>query len=130
MSIKNWAPRILIRPTDHIISSSYTHSQPFVPSYEKEPVDMFLLMANTYAKIWAREKTHYQKQAMDSFLENNAFLMRRYVIKGLQKRLKKLAEMKEEPARMKTCKKVPYAVRLLPRDCKKSKAEAICAKLN
>ncbi|XP_014285039.1 uncharacterized protein [Halyomorpha halys] len=90
-----WTPALPQKKPDSIMSSEYTNSTsgPFIPSYEKEEVNMFQLMAMDYARMWLSERTEEKQIALSS--QDNDFLVRRYVIRGLLVRKKEQEQEKQ-----------------------------------
>uniref|UniRef100_A0A0A9Y2N0 Phosphopantetheine adenylyltransferase n=1 Tax=Lygus hesperus TaxID=30085 RepID=A0A0A9Y2N0_LYGHE len=120
-SFGKWTPRVMAHPKNHIKSSDYEESVPFEPPYMREPEDMQMIMSHSYAKKWNQEKTTFKQKLLEIKNENTVFLMRRYVVRGLGKKLKELELARRVPSRIKVGKKVPFAVRLRPPDESSSK---------
>ncbi|XP_029171784.1 trichohyalin-like, partial [Nylanderia fulva] len=59
---KTWTPAAPRRQPDNIVSSSYTTTRVFVPSYEKEGHPRIeQLLSNDYQRIWWKEKQAWDK---------------------------------------------------------------------
>ncbi|GAB1868917.1 hypothetical protein CAJAP_09996 [Camponotus japonicus] len=59
---KRWTPAVPRKIPDNIVSSSYTTTRVFVPSYEKERRPCIeQLLANDYQRIWWQEKQAWDK---------------------------------------------------------------------
>ncbi|KAF6207568.1 hypothetical protein GE061_016015 [Apolygus lucorum] len=122
-SFGKWTPTVMIRPKNHIRSSDYVDAVAFVPPYMKEPEDMQMIMSHSYAKKWNQEKTQFKQKLLEIQNENAVYLMRRYVVRGLGRKMRNLELAKRVPSRVKVGKKVPFAVRLRPPEDISSKSQ-------
>ncbi|KAK9510190.1 hypothetical protein O3M35_005027 [Rhynocoris fuscipes] len=93
--VQKWKRAVPIKRPDNIISSDFSETIPFRPSYDekKVPVDMFRLLSMDYARQWHIEKQEIKEVIVIS--NEPVFLQRRYVIRGLLRRLQK-AQMDQQ----------------------------------
>uniref|UniRef100_A0A0A9YSC9 Uncharacterized protein n=1 Tax=Lygus hesperus TaxID=30085 RepID=A0A0A9YSC9_LYGHE len=106
---RRWEPATPIKPRDHIKSSNYQNYVPFSPSYNDERVNMFLLLAHDYAKLWKAENKAVEVKRFEFAGEEHERLCRRYVLRSLQKK-KRVDEYKPRFI-MKRFRNIPSKVR-------------------
>ncbi|XP_033228497.1 uncharacterized protein LOC117180221 [Belonocnema kinseyi] len=60
-SLPTWTPATPIKNPDNIISSDFTNTKIFIPSYEKtsEKSCIEQLLTNEYHRIWWKEQEHW-----------------------------------------------------------------------
>ncbi|KAF6215491.1 hypothetical protein GE061_010245 [Apolygus lucorum] len=107
--MRRWEPSVPVKPRDNIKSSNYQNYVPFSPSYNKDRVNMYLLLAHDYAKLWKAENKAVEVRRFEFAGEEHERLCRRYVLRNLQK--KKKVDDNKPRFIMKRFRNIPSKVR-------------------
>jgi len=105
-----WEPTKMAKPKDNLISSDYANADRFQPECEKGETNMFHLLAMEYGRMWKHEReTNWGVVLLAT--QDDGFLQRRYVIRGLLK--KKQKQDTKEPFKMKKFQNVQSKIKPL-----------------
>ncbi|XP_033304365.1 uncharacterized protein LOC117207841 [Bombus bifarius] len=84
IKVKTWSPVIPCKIPDNIVSSQFTSSKVFTPSYEKEKRPCIeQLLTNEYQRIWWQEKEIWDKRCRTKITTKQ--LLQRMVIRRKSK---------------------------------------------